>query len=244
MKVIILAGGFARRLWPLTLKTPKPLLRVAGRSVLDYIVDEVTVLGSRVNDVIVLTNAVFADDFSGWARTRANERIRVISDGSTSDTAKVGAVGAIRLVIDDIRDDLLILAGDCLFLDHLGGLVGLFDSTDSPVVGLYRPISDDQLLRGSAVSIDGRGVITSFVEKPRVSSPSLVGAVMYAFPRRIRSRFDEYSATGLSMDEPGRFLEWLISKEEVYGYLLEHHVWDIGTLEAYQRADMYLHGSI
>ena len=244
MRVVILAGGFAKRLWPITLKMPKPLLPVAGKPVLDYILDEVTALGGRVDDVVVLTNAVFAGDFFRWARARADDRIRVMDDGSTSDTTKVGAVGAIRLVVDDLRDDLMILAGDCLFLDHLRGLVDLFDSTGSPVGALYRPVLDDQLLRGSAVSIDGRGVITSFVEKPKVSSSSLVGAVMYAFPARIRSRFEEYAEAGLSMDEPGRFLEWLVAKEKVYGYVLKHHVWDIGTVEAYRSAEMYLRGSI
>ena len=223
---------------------PKPLLPVAGRPVLDYILDEVNALGGRVDDVVVVTNAVFAGDFLRWARGKTDDRIRVVDDGSTSDTAKVGAIGAIRLVVDDLRDGLLILAGDCLFLDHLRGLVDLFDSTGSPVGGLYRPVSEDQILRGSAVSIDGRGVITSFVEKPKASSPSLVGAVMYAFPARIRSRFEEYAETGSSMDEPGRFLEWLIAKEKVYGYVLKHHVWDIGTTEAYRNAEMYLRGSI
>ena len=244
MIVIILAGGFAKRLWPLSMKTPKPLLPVAGRPVLDHIMDGVTALGSRVSDIVVLTNAVFFDDFSTWARMKADGRIRVADDGSTSETAKVGAVGAIRVLIDQLKDDLLIRAGDTLFLDPLHDLVDLFDSVHAPVGGLYRPISDEQLLRGSAVSIDERGAIISFVEKPVAPSPSLVGAVMYAFPAGIHTRFREYSATGLSTDEPGRFMEWLVSKERVYGYLLKHPVWDVGTLEAYQKAEMYLSGSL
>jgi len=119
----------------------------------------------------------------------------------------------------------------------LDGFLGFFMNMGKPVVAVYQAVEIDQVKRGSAVILDVYGRISSFIEKPENPSTSLVGAVIYAFPSWVKNRLVEYVGLGLPRDEPGRFIEWLHRVEEVYGYVLKGNVWDIGTLEAYLKAE-------
>jgi glucose-1-phosphate thymidylyltransferase len=157
-----------------------------------------------------------------------------LSDGSLNEEQKPGAIGALASISSEITDDFLVIAGDCIYPKGLKGLLVYFRDKGAPVVGLYRPEVIDQLKRGSAVELGIDNTIVRFLEKPTNTKTGLVGAVVYAFPGRIRNRLLEYFELGLPRDEPGRFIEWLHKKETVYGYLLDGVVWDIGTLEAYE----------
>lgn len=232
---IIFAGGYAKRLWPLTLHKPKPLLPVAGKPVIDYVVEKVVSLGPAVRKTIVVTNLRFKQRFQAWAGKWQN--LEVVSDGSSSEDDKPGAVGALAAIADFITEDCLVMAGDSLFTDDLKDFIVYFQEKAKPVVALYRASDIDQVRRGSAVAIDGKNRIVSFVEKPTNPTTNLVGAVIYAFPQTVGDRLREYYGLGLPRDEPGRLIEWLYRGEAVYGYLLKDVVWDIGSLEAYREVD-------
>jgi glucose-1-phosphate thymidylyltransferase len=231
---IILAGGYAKRLWPLTLDTPKPLLLVRGRPIIDYALDEVS-SSSIITSIIVLTNSRFHPKFKAWAEGKRGRNIEVLSDGSSTEEGKPGAIGALVSIALHIRDDFLVIAGDCIYPRELRGLLQYFGEKKAPVVGVYRAKDVDQVRRGSAVELASDNTIVGFLEKPENATGLLVGAVAYAFPESIRDRLKEYSNLGLSRDEPGRFIEWLHKRETVYGYLLDGVVWDIGTLQAYEK---------
>jgi glucose-1-phosphate thymidylyltransferase len=231
---IILAGGYAKRLWPLTLDKPKPLLPVGGKAIIDCALDEISSSGTIMKKIIVLANSKFYSQFQVWAAGKHPQNIEILSDGSSNEEQKPGAVGALASIASDITDDFLVIAGDCIYPRGVGGLLQHFRVRSAPVIGVYRAREVDQVRRGSAVELDSDGRVASFVEKPQDYTTDLVGAVVYAFPRSISNRLTEYFELGLRRDEPGRFIEWLHKRETVYGYLLDGAVWDIGTLKAYE----------
>lgn len=240
MIAIILAGGYGKRLWPITRDIAKPLLPVAGRPVIDYLLEKLISVMDIVGEVWVLTNEKFKGQFEDWVKGWPSVNVKVVSDGSSCEDEKPGAVGALAKVASQIRGDFLVIAGDCIYEDCLEGFLKFFIEMGKPVVAVYHARTIDQVLRGSAVSLDHGGRIAGFVEKPGSPSTDLVGAVVYAFPARVKDRLLEYVSLGLPRDEPGRFIEWLHRVEDVYGYVLRGGVWDIGTPEAYAKAEEVL----
>src|SRR6266511_3433648 len=101
MKVIILAAGYATRLYPLTLTKAKPLLEVAGKPMIEWVLDNLAPIPD-IGTVYVVTNDKFADDFQAWANGYAKSQpkvtFKIVNDGSRSDADKLGAIGDIRLV--------------------------------------------------------------------------------------------------------------------------------------------------
>jgi len=236
---IILAGGYGKRLWPLTYDRPKVLLPLAGRPVLDYIAEKLTALNPPINRVIVSTNLRFQPQFQEWLQAKEYRNVELLPDRSRSEEEKPGAIGALAEIAEETDGDLLVAAADSLFADDLRGLIDLFREKAAPVVALYRAINLEEVMRGSEVTLDDQGRILEFVEKPTEPKKTLVGGCIYAFPHRIHRRLEEYSGLRLPRDEPGRFIEWLCKQEDVYGCMLRDYVWDIGTLESYKAADEY-----
>lgn len=240
MIAIILAGGYGKRLWPITHDTAKPLLLVAGRPVIDYLMEKFLPLKDDLNRLIVLTNSKFKGQFEDWARKWKSLNIEVVSDGSSNEYEKPGAVGALAKIAHMIDEDFLVVAGDCIYEDDLTGFIKFFKSKRLATVGVYQAEYVSQIKRGSSVLLDQDNRVITFVEKPEAPLTKLVGAVVYAFPVRIKDRIIEYIGLGLPRDEPGRLIEWLHKVEPVYGYMLKGFVWDIGTPESYRKAEKYI----
>src|SRR5579872_5958863 len=142
MKVIILAAGYATRLYPLTLTQPKPLLPVAGKPMVEYVLDNLAPIGG-INRVYVVTNAKFAEHFQKWSdgyrNTKAKMDFTIVNDGSTDDSNKLGAIGDIHLVVtkEKIDDDLIVVAGDNLFSQSLEGFGAHCRQKNAPVLAVY-----------------------------------------------------------------------------------------------------------
>src|SRR5487761_2662777 len=116
MKVIILAAGYATRLYPLTLTQPKPLLPVAGKPMVEHVLDNLAPI-TAIDRVYVVTNAKFAGHFEKWSEhyraTKSKFDFTVVNDHSTDDTNYV-------LTTQQVDDDVIVVAGDNLFSDKLG----------------------------------------------------------------------------------------------------------------------------
>ncbi len=238
MRGIILAGGYARRLWPITLDRPKPLLPVAGRPILDYIVDRYPL----PDPPILSVNRRFADQFSAWAEARGLT-VELVVEETRAEEEKLGSVGAIAYLVESLGldDDLLVIGGDNLLLFDLSAFVQAFRG--ETLVALY-DLGNPELARrrfGVAV-VDGDRVV-EFQEKPEMPRSSLASTACYLFPRRVLPYFREFlQGAEAGRDAPGYFLSWLLSREPIRAFPFQEGWFDIGGREAYIAANLHFTG--
>jgi len=241
MKALLLAAGYATRLYPLTLDQPKPLLRIAGRPVIDFILDMIEQL-EDVDEVFVVTNDKFNKDFERWKDVyKGPKQIVIVNDGTTTPEARLGATGDIQFVIEkkDLKDDLLIIAGDNLFKADLGEFIE-FSISKRPhiTLGLY-DVMDLKLARRYGVALIGKdNRVECFVEKSPEPVSTLAAMCLYFFPKESLGLLKKYLESGVAKDAPGHFLEWLYKKEPVFGFIFKDKKWfDIGDQDSYLQAN-------
>ena len=246
MKLLVLAAGYATRLYPLTLNKAKPLLDVAGKPMIEHLLDKFADRGD-VDRIYVVTNAKFAGDFAHWAcgYTTRHPRapIEVINDRSTSDKDKLGAIGDIHLVIKDTQldDDLIVVAGDNLFEESADGFLAAARrnaAKDQPTVITYDVGNLDEVRKKYAniqMAPDGRVVL--FVEKDPNATSTVTAICLYYFPRNTVKLVARYLAEGNNPDQPGRYIGWLHKQVPVYTYQIRGRWLDIGSKETLEQAN-------
>lgn len=235
MKVIVLAAGYATRLYPLTLNLPKPLLQVGGRPMLDRVLESLAGVGAE--QTYVVTNAKFAPHFGAWAAERPD--VAVIDDGTTSEDDKRGAIGDIAFVLEEagVDDDLIVVAGDNLFSDDLAGFGGFCRERNAPVLAVYDVGDLAEMSKYNAIETDEQGRITFFEEKPANATSTLTGIALYFYPRRVLPLIGRYVAEGNNADQPGRLVQWLYPQMDVYTWRVPGTWYDIGSAETLREAD-------
>jgi glucose-1-phosphate thymidylyltransferase len=237
MKALLLAGGYATRLRPLTDSTAKPLLPVGGRPMVDWIVDRISEAGVA-EEVHLVTNAVYAPDFERWAEGRD---ISVWNDRTTSNEDRLGALGDIRFAIDRgglAGDDLLVIAADNLFEFSLRDYTAFWRAKgDGSAIAVYRLPDPSLASLYGVVQLDDDDRVVSLEEKPAQPRSDLVSTATYLFHRDHVPLLDRYFDDGNPPDPPGRFLAWLSVREPVYGYRFEESWFDIGDPDQLLDAD-------
>jgi glucose-1-phosphate thymidylyltransferase len=242
MKVIILAAGYATRLYPLTLTQPKPLLPVAGKPMVEYVLDNLAPIGD-IDRVFVVTNAKFAGHFQKWAdnyrATKSKFDFTIVNDGSTDDTNKLGAIGDINYVIkqQNVDDDIIIVAGDNLFSDKLGDFGKFIREKNAPVLAVYDVGNLEEIKKYNSISVDAQGKITFFEEKPKEPKSTLTGIALYYYPRSTIALIKQYIAEGNNPDQPGRLVQWLYPRTAVYTWRVPGLWYDIGSKETLEDAN-------
>jgi glucose-1-phosphate thymidylyltransferase len=241
MKVLILAAGYAVRLQPLTLNTPKPLLPVGKRAILDRIIDRVEKL-KNVEAVYVVTNEKFFGKFEEWKQSSSrNFEIKIINDGTTSDENKLGAIGDMLMFAEKAGDEgeILVIAGDNIFEFDLGDFLDFGRSKDRGIsIALHDVKRTDLAQRYGVVEIDETGKVVGFSEKPKEPKTTLISTCVYYFPNGKFRFLREYVKEGRhQMDAPGNFIRWAKDNAAVYGYVFEESWYDIGGIESYREAD-------
>jgi len=235
MKAIILAAGYATRLYPLTLNRPKALLSINDRVVLDYIVDKIESL-NQVDEIFIVSNNRFFNQFIEWKKQKSSlKNILILNDESTSEGNKLGAVGDIQYAINkaNIDDDVLILSSDNLFTYNLEDFYNYYRRKKSDCVAVSAINDIKELQRMGVVNLSKEGIIINFEEKP-INPRSKIGAyATYIFQRSTLKYINCYLLTGNNNDAPGYFLEWLCRKKIVYGYKFDGESYDIGTIQSY-----------
>lgn len=241
MKAIILAAGYATRLYPLTKNFPKPLLEVGGKTILDHLLEQIKTIAD-IDGAYVVTNRRFYGHFADWARANramlTGLEIEILDDGTTSNDNRLGAVGDIQFAIEarDIADDVLVLAADNILLFSLQKLVNTFNSNPVPHIAVrHNPDYDDRKRRGN-VELDKDNRVLQFIEKPDRPISEWSALPVYIYPTSILSHFEEYIANGGNPDAPGHFVAWLHTCETVYAYDIEGGVLDIGNRESLAEA--------
>jgi glucose-1-phosphate thymidylyltransferase len=241
MNALILAAGYATRLYPLTLNKAKPLLEVGGKPIIEWDMDNLASV-PELGTVYIVTNDKFANDFQNWANAyqdrHAGVPIKIINDGSTSDNDKLGAIGDINLVLTRenlANDDLIVIAGDNLFEQPLSDFVKAAKKSLATVA--VHDVGDlEAMKKYGAVSIDKNGVITHFEEKPEKPKSTLASVALYYYSREILPLFTSYLAAGNNPDQPGRFLQWLYPRKPVKTFQIKGRWLDIGSRETLENA--------
>jgi glucose-1-phosphate thymidylyltransferase len=242
MKILILAAGYATRLYPLTLTKPKPLLEVAGKPMIEHVLDNIAPIPG-IDRVYVVTNDKFAAPFQQWAdhyrATKSKLNFTIINDGSTDDTNKLGAIGDLNLVLDreQVDDDLIVVAGDNLFSESIEKFGACCREKNAPVLGVYDVGNLEEIKKYNAISIDGPGRITFFEEKPKVPQSTLTGIALYFYPRATLPLIRQYVAEGNNPDQPGRLVQWLYTRTPFYTWRVPGLWFDIGSKETLEEAN-------
>jgi glucose-1-phosphate thymidylyltransferase len=242
MKILILAAGYATRLYPMTLTQPKPLLPVVGKPMIEHVLDNIAPIPG-IDRVYVVTNAKFAGHFQRWAddyrATKAKLDFTIVNDGSTDDSNKLGAIGDLHLVVtkEKVDDDLLVVAGDNLFSESLEGFGKFCREKNAPVIGTYDVGSLEQVKKFSSISLDESGKITNFEEKPKQPKSTLIGIALYFYPRHSLPLIKQYIAEGNNPDQPGRLMQWLFPRTPVYTWTVPGIWYDIGSKETLEEAN-------
>jgi len=259
MNALILAAGYATRLYPLTLNKAKPLLEVGGKPMIEWLFDN---LGSipGIQTAYIVTNDKFAGDFQKWATAYQDRRasakgqsnasaartsdIKIINDGSKSDDDKLGAIGDINLVLTRenlINDDLLVIAGDNLFQQPLSEFVTAATRSRA-TVAVHDVGNLEAMKKYGTVTVDKNGVITNFEEKPEKPKSTLAAVALYYYSRELLPLFTTYLAAGNNPDQPGLFLQWLYTRKSVSTFEIKGRWLDIGSKETLENADKVFSG--
>ena len=239
MKTIILAAGYATRLWPLTLNVPKPLLPVGKKLMIEHIFAGLEDI-KDVKDVYVVTNTKFVKNFKDWKKNYySSKRISVIDDGMKTPEDRRGSIGDIIFSISKkkIDTDILVIAGDNIFDFNLVDFIkSAKEKSPSATIGLF-DIGDVKFAKEyGIVALDKSRKITSFKEKPKHPKSTLAAMCLYYFPKQKIRHLKKYKADGNPLDLAGSFIKWLSDKESVYGYTFIGTWLDIGDKKSLKRA--------
>ena len=255
MKCIILAAGYATRLYPLTENFPKPLLKVGEKAILDWLIDDLSATG-LVDEFFVVTNHKFAQIFRDWAgapsvisseghphsvissegEAGVEKSIHVIDDGTSTNESRLGAVRDLLLAVKEygIDDDALVMAGDNLLSFSLKEFVDYCARKDASCIMRYNEADEKRLHRSGIVEVGKDDRVLSMEEKPAEPKSHWCCPPFYFYKREVLARVEEAIGDGCGVDAPGSLAAWLSERSVVYAWEMPGPRYDIGTLESYE----------
>jgi glucose-1-phosphate thymidylyltransferase len=239
MKAIILAAGYATRLYPLTRNRPKALLPIQKKPIIDFIIDELYSL-TDINEIIIVSNDKFSPLFNNWLKERQfRERIKVINDRTSSEKDRLGAVGDLDFVIktEHINSDILVIAGDNIFNFNLTDFIQSSLKISHVSIGVYDIGDLEESKKFGVVKIGENSYITDFQEKPQTPSSNLIAVGIYFLPVVTLKFIDEYLNTQNSHDVLGHYIRWLLTRDGVRGHKFSGTWYDIGDIASYKKAN-------
>lgn len=235
MKCLILAAGYATRLYPLTENFPKPLLDVNGKTILDWLVDDIDTLG-WVDEYVVISNGKFAHHFEAWAATKS-QKITVVNDGTFTNETRLGAVCDIQFAIEKLSldDDMLVIAGDNVLDFSLTEFIKYAKKKVSSAIMRYYEPETKKLLKSGVVTVDGEDLVLEMTEKSPTPATNWCCPPFYFYSKEDARLVKEGIAEGCGTDAPGSYIAWLCKKSKVYAMEMPGKRYDIGNLESYEQ---------
>lgn len=238
MQCILLAAGYATRLYPLTENMPKALLKLGDKTILDMVIDKIGEIDD-VENIYIVTNEKFHTHFEDWAKTYSGSKgIKVLNDHTTNNDNRLGAIGDLKYVIDSekIDDEILVMASDNIFDFSLNDFVDVYRQKNTDMICAHTIANKNELHSMGVVELDGNNKVTGFEEKPENPKSDLGVPPFYLYRRETLPLVDKYLAEGNNPDAPGHFIPWLIGQTDVYAFVFDATRIDIGTPECYHEA--------
>ena len=234
MKCLILAAGYATRLYPLTENFPKPLLKVGDKTILDWLVDDIDTAG-LVDTYVVISNHKYAHHFENWAATK-KQNIQVVDDGTSSNETRLGAVCDVQFAIDQLGldDDLLVIAGDNVLDFSLSKFVDFAKEKNTSCVMCHEENELKKQQKTAIITLDGNDLITSYEEKPKEPKGNLAVPPFYCYRACDVKRIQEALDNGCGYDAPGSFAAWLSKQTPMHAYIMPGKRYDIGDINSYE----------
>lgn len=239
MKALILAAGYAKRLWPMTKNKPKPLLEVKGKPIVEHIIGHFKEI-PEIDEIIIVTNDKFSLTFEQWADSvDIGLPIKVVNDLTTSNDDRKGAIGDLKYAVDELKieDDLLVIAGDNLFEYKLSDFYNFFKEKSASVVAV-RDLKDIEEVREKfgVVELDDNSKIIGFEEKPKNPKTTLAATACYIFTKEDVKAIDDYIEADNPPDNAGDFIKWLANHKPIYAFVFTENWFDIGSFESLGKA--------
>ncbi len=242
MKCLILAAGYATRLYPLTENFPKPLLQVQGKTILDWLIDDIDALGT-VDEYVVISNHKFAHHFEKWAAEK-RQKVTVVDDGTDSNETRLGAVRDIQFAIDKLalEDAMLVIAGDNLLDFSLTAFMQYAAAKGTPCIMRYYEPDPQRLKKSGIVCIDEADRILDMEEKPTQPKSNWCCPPFYYYTKDAAKLVQTGIQAGCGVDAPGSFIAWLCRQMPVHAMEMPGRRYDIGNLESYEKVQQEYRG--
>ena len=234
MKCLILAAGYATRLYPLTENFPKPLLDVGGKTIIDWLIDDLR-SADKIDEFVVISNHKFARCFDEWAKGK-EYKVTIVDDGTDTNETRLGAVRDIKFAIDSLSldDDMMVLAGDNVLDFSLTKFLAYAIEKQASCVMRYFEPKKETLPKRGVLELDGDRVVT-MEEKPKEPKTQWCCPPFYFYTREDAKRIGEALDDGCGFDAPGSFIAWLCQKAPVYAMEMPGSRYDVGNLESYTK---------
>ena len=235
MKCLILAAGYATRLYPLTENFPKPLLQVGEKTILDWLVDDIDTAG-MVDEYVVISNHKYAHHFDAWAKTKTM-KVTVVDDGTDSNENRLGAVKDIQFAIEQLGldDDMLVIAGDNVLDFSLTKFLAYIREKGTSCIMRYYEPSEQKLTKCGVVQVDGNEKILGMEEKPARPKSHWCCPPFYYYTRQDARLVGKGIEAGCGTDAPGSYIAWLCTQTTVHAMEMPGSRYDVGNLESYNK---------
>lgn len=251
MKLLILAAGYATRLYPLTQNFPKPLLKVGEKTILDWLIDDIATCG-LVDEYIVISNHRFVPHFREWAEKKNNNSsfltlnsslrpITVLDDGTSTNDTRLGAVRDIELAIQHVQaqgnvptDGYLVIAGDNVLNFSLTHFIRYAQEKGTSCIMRYYEPSDQRLLKCGVVTVNDDDLVVNMTEKSPTPATHWACPPFYYYTTQDAQLVSEGIRQGCGIDAPGSYIAWLCTKVPVHAMEMPGRRYDIGNLQSYE----------
>ena len=235
MKCLILAAGYATRLYPITENIPKPLLMVGEKTILDWLIDDID-SAKMVDEYVVISNHKYAYHFENWAKTKA-QKITVVDDGTSTNETRLGAVKDIQFAIEKlgIDDDILVIAGDNVLDFSLTKFVNYAKEKKTSCIMRYYEPETKKLTKCGVVTIDENDKILDMAEKPANPATHWCCPPFYYYSKADAKLVQKGIESGCGTDAPGSYIAWLCNQTTVHAMEMPGKRYDIGNLESYEQ---------
>ena len=245
MKCLILAAGYATRLYPLTENFPKPLLKVGEKTILDWLIQDIEGAGC-VDEYIVISNHKFAPHFQEWALAHTSH-ITVIDDGTESNDTRLGAVRDIQLALSRIpqeewQEGFLVIAGDNVLDFSLQHFISYAKRKGASCIMRFHEPNEERLHKSGIVEVDADDRILSMEEKPAQPKSHWICPPFYYYTQQDAHLVGRGIEQGCGVDAPGSFIAWLSTQVPVFAMEMPGRRYDIGNLASYEEVQRTYRG--